>query len=57
MKENEMVEVVDLMKRVVIDSEDPKKVQADAANLRTGFENVHFCFENATKAYEYIKIR
>ncbi len=56
MKETEMVEVAELMKRVV-DSEDPKKVQADAAYLRSGFEKVHFCFENATKAYEYVKIR
>jgi glycine hydroxymethyltransferase len=57
MKENEMVEVAELIKRVAIDSEDPKKVQADAADLRSDFEKVHFCFENATKAYEYVKIR
>ncbi len=57
MKEAEMVEVAELMKRVVVDGEDPKKVGADAAELRSGFERVQYCFENATKAYEYVKIR
>ena len=57
MKENEMVEVAELMKRVVVDGEDPKKVQTDVADLHSGFEKVNFCFENATKAYEYVKIR
>jgi len=52
-----MTEVAEMMKRVVIDGEDPKKVQRDAAELRSGFERVQYCFENATKAYEYVKIR
>jgi glycine/serine hydroxymethyltransferase len=41
----------------VVDGEDPKRVQADAAELRSGYEKVQYCFENATKAYEYMKIR
>ncbi len=57
MKESEMVEVAELMKRIVVDGEDPKKVGADAAELRSGFDKVQYCFENATKAYEYVKIR
>jgi len=32
-------------------------VQADAAELRSGYEKVQYCFENVTKAIEYVKIR
>ena len=52
-----MVEVAELMKRIVVDGEDPKNVGADAAELRSSFDKVQYCFENATKAYEYVKIR
>jgi hypothetical protein len=45
------------MKRIVVDGEDPKKVGGDAAELRKGYDTVQYCFENATKAYQYVKIR
>jgi glycine hydroxymethyltransferase len=57
MKEGEMEEVAEMMKRVVVDGEDPKNVQRDAADFRSDLERVHYCFENAIKAYEYVKIR
>jgi glycine/serine hydroxymethyltransferase len=57
MGEQEMVEIAELMKRVVVDGENPKSVKEDSANIRSGFEHVHYCFENATKAYQYVKIR
>ncbi len=57
MKEGEMVEVAELMERIVVNGEDPAKVGADAAELRSGYEKVQYCFENSTKAYEYVKIR
>jgi glycine hydroxymethyltransferase len=57
MKENEMVEVAELIKRIVIDKQDPKKVNADVVEFRKDFQNVHYCFESAKKAYEYIKVR
>jgi glycine hydroxymethyltransferase len=57
MKENEMVEVADLIKRIVIDKQDPKKVKADVVEFRKDFQKVHYCFESAKKAYEYIKVR
>jgi glycine hydroxymethyltransferase len=52
-----MREVAELIKRVVIDKEDPKKVKQDAANFRKDFQNVHYCFQTARNAYEYIRIR
>jgi len=57
MKEAEMEEIAELMKRIVVDGEDPKKVGADAAELRSGYDKVQYCFENVTKAYQYVKIR
>jgi len=57
MKQSHMREVAELIKRVVIDKEDPKKVKQDAANFRKDFQKVHYCFETAKNAYEYIRIR
>jgi len=57
MKENEMKEIAEFIKRVVIDKEDVNRVKADVAEFRKGYQRVHYCFENATEAYKYIKIR
>ena len=57
MKENEMEEIAEFVKRVVIDKENVDKVKADAAEFRKDYQKVHYCFENATQAYEYLKIR
>jgi len=57
MRKNDMTEVARLIKRVIIDKEDPRKVKQDVAEFRTGFQEVHYCFESAKKAYEYIRIR
>ena len=57
MKENEMQDIAEFMKRVVIDKEDVGKVKADVVEFRKDCQKVHYCFENATEAYSYIKIR
>ncbi|MEM3752971.1 MAG: serine hydroxymethyltransferase, partial [Candidatus Bathyarchaeia archaeon] len=57
MRESEMVEIAELIKRVIIDREPPEKVKTDVAEFRREYQKVHYCFENATEAYEYIKIR
>ena len=57
MKKNDMVDVADFIKRIVVDKEDPKKVKQEVATFRQNFQNVHYCFESAKKAYEYIKLR
>jgi glycine hydroxymethyltransferase len=57
MKKNDMVDVADFVKRIVIDKEDPTKVKPDVATFRKNFQTVHYCFENAKNAYEYIKLR
>jgi len=57
MKESEMAEIAEFMKRVVIDKEDVNKVKKDVVEFRKDFQKVHFCFENMTEAYKYVKIR
>jgi glycine hydroxymethyltransferase len=57
MKETEMTEIAEFVKRVIIDKQPVEKVRTDVAEFRTSYQKVHFCFENATEAYSYIKIR
>lgn len=57
MKESEMKEIAEFFKRVLIDKEPVEKVAADVAEFRKGYQKVHYCFENSTEAYKYIKIR
>ena len=57
MKESEMEEIAEFIKRVVIDGEDPKKVAQDVAEFRADYQKVHYAFESLRDAYEYIRIR
>jgi glycine hydroxymethyltransferase len=57
MKESEMTEIAELIKRVIIDKEPPEKVRADVAEFRKDYQKVRYCFESATEAYKYVKIR
>lgn len=57
MKRSHMSEVAEFIKKVIIDKQDPKKVKEDVAAFRKDFQEVHYCFETARNAYEYIKIR
>ncbi|MEM3668798.1 MAG: serine hydroxymethyltransferase [Candidatus Bathyarchaeia archaeon] len=57
MKESEMDEIAEFIKRVVMDKEPLEKVKTDVAEFRRDYQKVHYCFENATEAYKYIKIR
>jgi glycine hydroxymethyltransferase len=57
MKESQMPEIAEFIKRVVLDKEDVEIVKGDVAEFRKDFQTVHYCFENAAEAYKYIKIR
>lgn len=52
MKEKEMAEVAELIKRVVIDRENVEKVKKDVVILKKNFKEVEYCFE-ANDAYRY----
>ncbi len=57
MKESDMEHIAELIARVVIKGEEPKRVKQDVINLRKDFDKIHYCFESTKKAYEYIKMR
>jgi glycine hydroxymethyltransferase len=57
MKEQEMAEIATLIKRVIIDDEPADKMRSEVLKLRERYQRVHYCFDNLTEAYAYIKIR
>ncbi len=57
MKESEMVEIAEFIKRAIIDKEDVSKIKKDVAEFKRSYQKVHYCFEDAAEAYKYIKIR
>jgi glycine hydroxymethyltransferase len=57
MKESDMTQIAEFVKRVVLDKESVEIVRKDVADFRQDFQKVHFCFEDSTEAYRYIRIR
>jgi len=45
MKESEMKEIGELIKRVMVDKEEPEKVKSDVVELRGNFTKIHYCFD------------
>src|ERR1041384_3116121 len=56
MKESEMTEIASLIKRVVVDMQDPHIVSKDVIDFRKQFQRVEYAFDNAIGAYEYITL-
>ncbi len=57
MKRSEMKEIASLIKQVVIDKKDPKKILPRIKSFRKDFQKVHYCFDAKLGAYEYVKLR
>jgi glycine hydroxymethyltransferase len=57
MKEHEVGEIAEFIKRVVVDHQPPEKVAPQVAEFRRSFQKVHYAFDSAVGAYDYIKIR
>jgi glycine hydroxymethyltransferase len=56
MKESHMSEVAELMKRVLIDKEDPLKVREDVRAFKSDFTRIHYCFSGDVEAYHKWRI-
>jgi len=56
MKENDMKETADFIKRVVLDRESPEKIREEVAEFRKNFQTIRYCFEKETEAHSYIKL-
>jgi glycine hydroxymethyltransferase len=46
MKEKEMLEIAELIKRTVMDNEPPENVKKDVARLCADFQKIEYCFES-----------
>ncbi|MCJ7464127.1 MAG: serine hydroxymethyltransferase [Thermoplasmata archaeon] len=53
MKEKDMVEVAELVARVVVKGEAPEKVKPDVIDFKRQFTKVHYCFFEGEEAYDY----
>lgn len=56
MKESEMQYIAELIERVLIKEEDVDSVKNLVEEFRKDFQDVQYCFESKTKAYEYISL-
>lgn len=54
---SEMVHIADLIKRVIADNVPAEKIREEVAELRRGFQKVHYAFSSQREAYEYIRVR
>ena len=57
MKESNMKEIAEFIKKIVIEKKDPKKSMSKVKSFRKKFQKVHYCFDNKLGAYEYVKLR
>lgn len=57
MKKGEMAEIAELIRQVVIEKRDPKRVLAGARALRKNHQKVRYCFDSKLGAYEYVRLR
>jgi glycine hydroxymethyltransferase len=57
MKESEMDQIADLITKVVVKNEEPRRVAEQVREFRSTFTKVHYAFESAREAYSYIRIR
>ncbi len=57
MKKEEMARIAEFMRRIVFDQEKTKTVAQDVAEFRKEFQKVHYAFDTARDAYDYIKMR
>jgi glycine hydroxymethyltransferase len=44
MKDKEMLKIAELLKRTIVDEEQPDKIKKDVAKLSTEFQKVEYCF-------------
>jgi len=56
MKENEMDEVAKFYERALLKGEDTKKIKADVKEFRKDFQELHYCFKEGFRGYDYHKL-
>ncbi len=57
MKKGEMREIADMIRRVVIDGQEPAQIRDRARQFRQDYQTVQYCFDTGLGAYEYVTLR
>ena len=57
MGKGEMIEIAELIKKVLVDKRPPEEVAEKVVELRKDFQHVKYAFTSETEAYEHILIR
>jgi len=56
MKEKEMSEVAEFYKRVLLDNEKPNKIKLEIKEFRKDYQELHYCFKEGFRGYDYHKL-
>jgi glycine hydroxymethyltransferase len=57
MKENDMETIADLIAKVVVKNQGSARVAEEVREFRKRFTKIHYAFETAKDAYEYVRLR
>lgn len=56
MKEKEMDEIAEFYTRVLLKKENPKKIKNDIKEFRKDFQELHYCFKEGFRGYDYFNL-
>ena len=56
LKENDMDEVAEFYARALLKNEDLKKIKANIKEFRKDFQELHYCFKEGFRGYDYHKL-
>jgi len=56
MKEADMDTVADFFKRAILKKENPKNIKRDIKEFRKDFQELHYCFKDGFRGYDYHKL-
>jgi glycine hydroxymethyltransferase len=56
MKETEMDSIAEFFKRTIIKNENVKKIKSDIKDFRKDFQELHYCFKDGFRGYDFHKL-
>jgi glycine hydroxymethyltransferase len=56
MKEKEMDEIAEFYERVLLKDENPNKIKSDIKEFRKDFQELHYCYNEGFRGYDYHKL-
>jgi glycine hydroxymethyltransferase len=56
MKEKEMDEIAEFYEKVLMKNKEPKKIKAEIKEFRKDYQELHYCFKEGFRGYDYHKL-